>query len=40
MSLKNVAICISPCIMRAEVVSMADMIYASKVVMVTTILIS
>lgn len=38
MSLKNICIVLAPCIMRAEVISIKDIIYSQKAIMVTSII--
>lgn len=40
MSLNNIAICFSPCLMRSQVQSNADLIYAGKAVGYTNLLIN
>lgn len=38
MSLKNICIVLSPCIMRAEVISIKDLVYSQKIILVTSII--
>ena len=38
MSLKNICIVLAPCIMRAEVISIKDLVYSQKIILVTSII--
>lgn len=40
MNANNIAICFSPCLFRSEVSSMADLVYASKSVIYSNLLIT
>jgi hypothetical protein len=38
MSLKNICIVLGPCLMRAEVASIKDLVYSQKVIVVTSLI--